>query len=234
MKKLKKMPVNNPGYFTAVFIMLLSAALSLSSCKRTNDDAQPTAALSVVNLIPGNSAIDFYLDNLKLNNPSMLYMQSLSYFNAYPGVRKFDVTTGGTFQALATDTATLKSGKYYSLFVSQKQNVQFLLTMDDLSDPPAGKAKVRFVDLSPDAPNVDMVIPEGTVLFTNQGYRSNTNFETIDPGIYTIQLHQAGNSVAKVTNSNVKIDAGNTYTIIAHGLWNGTGDVAINIDVMKN
>jgi hypothetical protein len=234
MKNLKKLPVNNRGSFTTVLVVLLFAVLFLPACKRSNDDVQPGAALSVVNLISGNSAIDFYLNNQRVNGTSLLYLQRLAYFNTFPGLNKFDVTIGGTLQGLATDTATLAPGKFHSLFIVEDGNTQFLLTTDDLADPPAGKAKVRFVNVSPDAPNVDLLVSGGASLFTNQGFKSYTDFTLVDPATYTFEIQQSGESAVKATSSDIKIEAGKTYTVLVYGLWNGTAQQAFAVDAMEN
>lgn len=235
MKTFKNLSLNNPGKFKVFFITLLSTILLFASCKKNTIQSTPIAQILFANAIPRNTSVDFYVDNQLADQRTFFFTEGLSYFSLMPGLRKLDITLGYSVQVLATDTATFNAGKYYSIFAVEKASPEFLVTKDDISNPPVGKTKIRFVDLSADAPNMDLAIDGGATLFTNKTYKSFTDFILIDPSTYKLDLLQTGTTTVKLAVPDVVFDTGGIYTIMAIGLWNGAAsDPPMNIEVIKN
>lgn len=55
-----------------------------------------------------------------------------------------------------------------------------------------GKSIIRFMHLSPNAPAVDITLPDGTVIFGNISFKQLTEYIMINPGMYTLQVRLAG------------------------------------------
>jgi len=91
---------------------------------------------------------------------------------------------------------------------------------------------VRFAHLSPNAPAVDIALPDGTVLFSNVGYQEFTEYISVAPGNYTLQVKLAGNGQVVLTVPNVKLMPGTIYTVFAVGLAGGNPplDAFISVD----
>lgn len=235
MKSFKNLSISPPGNFKVLFITLLSIILLFGSCKKNTVQTTPGASILFVNAIPRNTSIDFYVDNQLVDQRTFFFTEGFSYFHLMPGFRKLDITLGYNVQSLATDTATFNAGKYYSIFASEKGSPEFLVTNDDISNPPAGKAKIRFVDLSADAPNMDLVIEGSSTSFTNKAYKAYTDFIVIDPTTYKLNIRQTGNTTVKLAVPDIFFDTGGIYTIMAIGLWNGTiSDHVLDIEVIKH
>ena len=237
MKPFKNLSGDNKRNFKVLFITLFSIAILFASCtKRSHEEVAPGASLLVANAIPRSTSIDFYLDNQRVNLQSMFFSQGLDYFYVVPGLKKLDITLGESGQVLATDTATLKVGNYYSLFAIEKGMAEFVVAKDDLSNPPSGKAKIRFIHLSPDAPNIDIAIAGGATLYTNRTYKSYTDFMLVDPTNYTLNIRQTGNTAVKIAKADVQIEVSGIYTIMAIGFWNGAPqqNLTFDIEVIKH
>ncbi|HOR00192.1 MAG TPA: DUF4397 domain-containing protein [Anaerolineae bacterium] len=118
-------------------------------------------------------------------------------------------------------STTVVAGQAYSLvIVGTPANVQTLTLTDNLSAPPSGQAKVRFVHASPDAPAVDVKVAGGATLFSNIAFKSASDYATVAAGTATLQVTQAGSNNVVLTLP-VNLNAGTVYTIYAVGLSSG-------------
>jgi hypothetical protein len=99
--------------------------------------------------------------------------------------------------------------------------IEFLAIPDSKMRMDSTKAMVRFVHLSPDAPAVDITLPDGTVLLENVSFGYLTPYITVAPDEYTLQARVAGTPNVALTVPGVNVDAGNLYSVYAIGLVEG-------------
>lgn len=216
--------------FLSVVTVLFSSCLKDLS---NNDEPQNVAGLNVVNASPGSLAINFFLDNNLVNGPSLLYGQESGYVLAVTGTRKFDAATGGTFNSIVTDTIELETDKYYSIFVTgENTELTTFFTEDDLAAPASGKAKIRFINLSPDGGTFTLAIQDGSTLFEGQTYQTASSFKEIDPASYMLQLKNAEGT--DVHEASLDVSAGKIYTVWAGGLAEGNEDTALRLMLRAN
>lgn len=221
--------------FKQTLVLLSLAVFFLASCKNDDIDDLPQpdiAAFNVVNASPGQTSFNFALDNQIVNGPALTFTDQTGYISAYTGIRKFDVTLGGTTQSILTDTLNLETDRYYSVFISGQSPLSTLVTEDDISAPATGKAKIRFVQLSPDAGELTLGIKGGEALFQEQEFKTASAFISIDPAQYILEIEDDGGDA--LTERNVTIAAGKIYTVWAGGLLEGTGNSAMVIQVSVN
>jgi len=113
-------------------------------------------------------------------------------------------------------------GNYYSLFISGKKDaLNSLMVADDLSPTTPGNAKIRFINLSPDAPALDFKINDDNIVASNKKFKEYTGFQELKAGDYNavIKSH-TGNSANQPFD--LKVEDGKIYTIWAKGLVNTT------------
>src|SRR5690606_41394625 len=93
-----------------------------------------------------------------------------------------------------------EADKAYSFFISEEEDGFLpLLVEDDLDSPAAGKAMIRLIHLSPDAPEVTLQIGEDEEeLFENNGYREVSDFEEVEAGRLDLNLVAAASRAALV------------------------------------
>lgn len=77
---------------------------------------------------------------------------------------------------------------------------------------------VRFTHLSPNTPNVDVKLVDGENIFKNIEYRQITDFITITPGVYHVQLKLTDKEETLFTSARLELKAGEAYTIYVTGL----------------
>lgn len=219
--------------------MMCLLTVLLSSCLKdhNNDYIQqtPAAFICAINASPDSPPLDFLLDNNQANGYPIQYGNILDYVAAYTGKRVASFYKSGSNQKIASDTITLHENKYYSLFLSNSVSTpDLLLLKDTLSRPADSMAVVRFVDLSTNAPAVDLGIQGGSVLATNKAYKGYTSFISVKGNTYTFEARQTGTNTVLVSLSNIKLKAGSIYTIWLHGLTGTTDQTRLTLDIQRN
>ena len=95
-------------------------------------------------------------------------------------------------------------------------NVCYTKLLRDLTAPAAGKAHVRFIHLSPDAPAVDITLSDGTVLFGNYEFKQATGFTPLDAATYNLQVSLAGTSTVVLDRPGITLEDGKIYTVFSY------------------
>lgn len=105
--------------------------------------------------------------------------------------------------------------------VSVEDGVGLLAIRDCRNIQGRQMAMIRFGHLSPDAPAVDITLPDGTVLFQNVSYMQVSPYMQVPPGVYTLQVRVAGTPTVVKNIPDVSINQGDIYTGYAIGLAGG-------------
>lgn len=235
MKNFKQNLMKRAGIIGMVCLL---AGLFSSCLKDKNNyvDLPPAALITVINASPDSQPLDFFLDHNLVNNVSLRYGHIIDYSRAYTGKRVAGFYVSGTQQKIVADTINLDANKYYSLFLSNSANTPDVMLLNDtLSKPAAGMAVVRFVDLSTNAPAVDLDIQGGAVLAANKGYKSYTPFiSTEGDKSITLEVKQAGTNTVLVSLSNITLQSGSIYTIWLHGLNGATDQTKLALSIQRN
>ncbi len=224
------------NYKAIIAAVTLSVAL-LSCAKKQDYIVVDVSGLSLIHASPTIEKLDVYVDNTRATISDFGYGSKIDYLNAYSGNRKLTVTKKESGVALKSEFATLTVNKGYSLFVIDKlENIKFLLLEDDLAKPAAGKAKVRFVNLSPDSDPLNLAIDgKPTDLVTNKAFKEYSTFETIDPGNnvkFLVKNKNTGNVETFI--ADVKIEEGKIYTVYARGLKAATDETKLGVAVFTH
>jgi len=209
------------------FVAVVAVSVVFAACSKDRYEPQQVAGLSIINAFAAPDSLDFYIDQTRANKGALKFNSKIDYLNLFPGNRALSIAKRGSNRALASERFNLASGVGYSIFVLDTLNTntkKYLLTEDDLSAPAADKAKVRFINLSSDAPALSLGVDgKETDLFTNKAFYEYTAFTSVDPGASVTFNIKAGD-VVKTTVPNVKIEQGKIYTIYAKGVSTATID----------
>ncbi|EOR93000.1 hypothetical protein ADIARSV_3852 [Arcticibacter svalbardensis MN12-7] len=214
--------------FLTAGIMLLAASTLLTSCLKDNsDDAQdqPYAAVSFTQAAASQPSVGIFVDGSAYFS-ALLLGEFTGYYNAGIGNRLITTAVGGTSSKLSEQTVTFEDAKYYSIFTANKSaendSISTWVVEDSFTTPTTGKAKVRFVQLSPGTNTFDVSIVGGASLFSTKAFKSASEFKEIDPAdVVKFAVRETGASADAVETSDTKIVAGNFYTIVLAGQVNG-------------
>jgi len=137
------------------------------------------------------------------------------------------VPTGATEPAVISANLTLDADKDYTVVaVGRLAAIEPLVLIDNNSAPAPGKAHVRFVHASPDAPAVDIAVKGGPVLFSNIAFKGVGNYLPVDAATYDLEVRLAGTNTVALEVPGLKLNAGTVYTVFAMGLASGQPAVA--------
>ena len=219
-------------------VLIFSVGLiTLSGClKDDNNEMYQVSAVRALNAIPGSDHLDIGLNESWLNYgletgevEDFAYRDTLPYKRAWPGTRVVRVFERGNITSnglLAAQNVQFMPGMFYSLYVvGFPDDVELIRTEDDLSEPISGEAKIRFINLSPDAPALDLGVEGGDTLLTEDvAFKEEKGFSAIAVG-ETYTFHIIDHASGEVVHSfEFRPDNKGVYTVWARGLLQNDGN----------
>jgi hypothetical protein len=224
--------------------LLLLAGLGLVTlipgCSK--DDVSPvnppptgTARVMVIHASPDAPGVDLYVDNVMVDS-NLTFLENTGYLTVGAGFRMVKVTATGSTVPVIQGPVPVTAGTVYSVFAADSvASITPILLVDTLTTPPAGKVRLRFVHLSPNAPAVDVTMEDGTVVFGNRAFGGHTGFSLLDAGSYSFQLRVAGTATVVITLPSMTLAAGTIYTVYAKGFAGLTsGAQALVAEIIVN
>ncbi|MGV3586165.1 MAG: DUF4397 domain-containing protein [Adhaeribacter sp.] len=200
--------------------LVIFPALFLTACDDDdNTDAMNAQArVMVVHASPNAPAVDVLVDDKKVNSAALTFPNNSGYLAVMAGQRNLKVNAAGTTTSVINANANLEANKNYSVFaINNLANIEALVLNDNLTAPASGKAHVRFVHLSPDAPAVDIAVKNGPVLFSNRSFKSASDFTPVDATSYNLEVRLAGTNTVVLDLPGVALQNGKIYTVFARG-----------------
>jgi hypothetical protein len=215
-----------PFYFRPLTLLVLIAFTALTSCKKT-ETADPTISyLRVINASPSLATYNAYFNGNIVNSAALPFGGSAAYTSYSAGSYSLKFTTASSTESLLTKTIALSASTYYSSYLINKPAALDIYTIgDDLSLPATDKAYIRFINLSPDAPALDLAKASATTtLFTNKAYKSASGFIAVDAGTYSLDAKETSSGTIKTSLTGTSFIAGYHYDIICGGLVTPAND----------
>jgi hypothetical protein len=223
---------NSSSFLT--FMLLVSALFVFSSCDK--DDDTTYGNVLVTHASPDAPGVDLLIDNAKVNSSALTYPNNTGYLEVETGTRNVKVNVAGTSTSVINADIMVDENAYYSIFaVDAVANISAVAFEDDLTAPASGKAHVRFIHLSPDAPAVDVAVASsGAVVFGDVSFKEGTAFTPLDAGTYNLDVRVAGTSTVALVLPPITLSAGKIYTVFAKGFLAGTGAQALGAEIIVN
>ncbi len=223
--------------YLSVLFMLIFGMSIISAC--SNDDNNvvaptPKAKVLVTHASPDAPGVDLLVDSF-VAGTNLTFPNSTGYLEVNAGTRNVKVNVTGTSTTAIQANLNLEANKIYSVFaVNNVASIEPLVLVDDLTAPATGKAHVRFIHLSPNAPAVDITTNTGAVVFANYTFKKASAFTPLDAGTYNLQVRLAGTSTVVLDLPGITLTSGKIYTVFAKGLVGGTGSQALGAQIIVN
>ena len=214
--------------------LLLASLLVFTSCDK--DDDKTYANVLVTHASPDAPAVDLLIDDVKINSAPLPYPANTGYLEAESGTRNIKVNVAGTTTTVINVNLPLEKDFNYSVFaIDSVSKISAIAFEDDLTSPAAGKAHVRFIHLSPNAPAVDVAVASsGDVVFGDVSFKEGTAFSPLDAGTYNLDVRVAGTGTVALVLPAITLEAGKIYTVFAKGFLGGTGTQALVAEIIIN
>jgi len=223
------------------FIISCSALL-IFSCNNSGVSPTNYSRVQVVNTLAGSTPFYFLLNTQRKYTSTITFPAASGYVSVTPATYfvRFQLATTSTL--LNTDTTiransyiTLKLDSSYSVFITgSTSNYTLLTTLDDLSSPSAGKAKIRFINTSTNSGGVDVTI-NGTKAYTNIVYKGVGSFIEVPTGVYEFRANKTNSTSTLATLSDQTLANGKVYTVYAAGQVGSTAsNAAFGLNLITN
>jgi hypothetical protein len=213
--------------------------LTFVACDEEETPVAPTptpsnSLVKVVHASPDAPGVDLLVDNT-IAGTNLTFPNNTGYLTVPSGTRNVKVNVTGTTTTVIEANLDLMTNKNYSVFaVNSVANIEAIVLEDDLTSPAQGKAHVRFIHLSPDAPAVDVTLTDGTVVFGNKSFKEFTAFTPLDAGSYDLEVRVAGTTTVALDLPVITVESGKIYTVFAKGLLSGNGAQQLGAEIIVN
>jgi len=180
--------------------------------------------LSYIRLLhaaPKAPAVDVYVnDNLLVKNFN--YRQFTDYVKIPSGTYNVKVYTSGVKEEpiIETDLFVPPRSVITIAAIRDTNNEVVLYPIAEvpIENATAGKTRVRVVHLIPNAPAVDIALPNGTVIYEDVEFKDIEKYIEVLPGNYTFEVRLAGTEIPILYIPNIRLRANRYYTVYAVGL----------------
>lgn len=226
--------------FTRIAV-IACVALVFGSCKKSDlsnnyPDGSYPAEVEIIHAAAGAAALDVAFDNNRLGVNTFNFTDRIDYLGAIPGKRLFKVFNAGAASnsPIVTRELTFETRKHYSVFIVDTASKMEIISLRDSSRAAGSDSvRIRFANMSPDAPALDLYIKGNTTpVATNITYKNAGNFFSVKSAINIVfELKATGQSVLLGTSDPVNLVNSKIYTIWSGGYLNGNGSAGTSVRV---
>jgi hypothetical protein len=189
---------------------------------------QDTSYFRVAHASPDAPAVDVTVDDETVVT-NLSFGEVGDYLTLSSGSYNVTVAANETGDVVYEDTIALDSRSVTTFAAAgqtgENASVPFspILYDDNAYEPADNESAVSVVHLSPDAPAVDVTVGTGndtTVLAENVSYGEASDYVTVPPGNYTIDVREAApdNDGPVVATTDVALENGSAHSALAIGM----------------
>ncbi len=221
-----------------ILSIFVVAAVAFAGCSKSSNSAPANSAdVMFVNGCAGTASVYVTANTVNVpgtSNITFFNTSNYQYVTAGTESISFFVTSLGSSTPLKTFSATFAANAHYSVFVGGLiTNSTYLVTTDDLSAPPSGDAKVRFVNLSTDTLSENAAVG-ATSIATGITSMVAGSFISVPAGSYMVKAADPSNVSTGVSTTSLSFSAGKMYTVMLTGSLTGTGTSGLTLTVLNN
>ena len=221
-----------------IICFVLIASLFAMACNNEGTGVNAGQdSLMLINASPDAGVIDIAFNDVKINSKPLPYTENTAYNFIDAGIKKVVTTFPPSIVEQLSIPMLLKTKKVYSVFFAGRvgnSTIAYVATEDNLSNPDKGKAKYRFINLSPNSSTLDLRLANDSVLVSNIPFKTASDFNQIKAGTYSLKLVSRDTSIKANANLNFTLTNGKVYTFWAKGLMKGVGVQAMGIQAIQN
>ncbi len=196
---------------------------------------QPYSYLRLLHAVPGAPPVDVYANN-SLIASGLPYKGFTEYLQIIPATYHIQVYRAGTTGPVLLDTLVEVPGQSINTaaVVGALPSSSIKTFFETVVQIPQGQLYLRFANLVPDGPDMDLVLSNGTVLFSDVSFGMATNYTQIPAGTYVFHIQQSGADRSLLYVPNIQLLPGRFYTIYTVGRMDGTVPLQVLIPLDGN
>ncbi|RFU65448.1 DUF4397 domain-containing protein [Peribacillus glennii] len=181
---------------------------------------QPQKRFSKVRVLqgsPDSTAIDICFNH----NPvykNVPYQTNSKYIFLPEGSLLLDILQSNEKGPSAfSSRVQLMAGNHYTLVVAGPPENLLLEAIHDEPFVPFGETKIRFAHFSPDAPDLDIAVKNGDIVFKGLTYRNATDYLGLTPMAVDLEVRAAGTREVILPLEGIRFEKDAAYTIYLLG-----------------
>ena len=185
-------------------VVLTLGALLFNSCSKDPDPIPERSYLNITNASPTLNTYNVYVGANRANQTGALaFGGNVPYGQYTPGTNSVKFTTASSTESVITKDVNLDANTAYSLFLIDKApQLDYLLVKDQLGALTSAKTFVRFINLSPNAGTLNLVIKDGSAVVSDKAYKAGSEFIELEAKAYVFQIKDktTGNVLKEMTS----------------------------------
>jgi len=228
--------------WVSITALSILGAWLLGGCDRkstNSDDAY--GSVRFIHSAPSTDLIDFtYLlydsDQYGDIATEVGYGEQNGYFVFLSGTRTFRVYLSGTSLSIASVTTSVEENKKYTVITCDLEaaiNPSLLVVADTTQAPESGKAFLRFIHASADAPDLDIRGSDGNPLVEDLGRYEASGYIELDAGTYEFTAVSSGTETELLGLVPLTLTSSISYTAILSGSAYGLPGAGLNAELYQ-
>ena len=218
-----------------IFIVVAGVMLFFINCNKTTISS--TTQLRVINVDPGSQPQDLYLDGTLMVPSAVAYGLDTNVYTVIPGTYNFKIGPNGSTSYSVNSNIDFSPGKNYLMFLLHlNDTLQPVVAEVNLPILGSDTSGVRFLNLSPNSPTMDIAIKSDTAVvydtaivtkyigrYYNDQYVTSIykNFITMPSGPYNFKFRYTDSTLA-IDSMDINLLPGKCYTIYRRGYAGST------------
>lgn len=168
---------------------------------------------------PAEGAIDIYVNGRKVVS-GLQYRHFTEYMKAFPGYYRVAIFRAGTkTNPLCVSYMNLIGYRIYTAAVLGGENNCFEMVNDNRRYLQKDTAYIRFVQLSANAPKMDVYVDDSLIL-SDLNYKEVSRYMAIKPGEHNLKLRDYYSGAVILENPSMVLQGGKAYTVYVVGDMN--------------
>jgi len=219
-----KFSKKNLSLFKLAGAAVLVTTVIIGSAYKNHNALPPLrqAKVKVINGIFDHPGYVIKVNGKELSAAPLAYRKSTEYTAIPASAQLLTVTEQGSNKVILSSKLKIAAGASASFYLvpeTATSKATSLLIPDDLSTIAPKKAKVRFVNLSPDSEKLDLLVNGKTVkTATSVEFKEATSFVEIDPQqAATFEIRKTGTDQIVAKSATVNVKEGQFTTLWAVG-----------------
>ncbi|MEI6100535.1 MAG: DUF4397 domain-containing protein [Eubacteriales bacterium] len=181
--------------------------------------SESNSYIRILHAVPNAPAVDVYADG-KLLAQALAFKKITQYLSVPHGNYTIRIYPAGQkTNAVLTRRVHIPENAVFTVAATGiLPNISLFTIHEHTHAQTSGKACVRFVHLSPNAPAVDVKLADGKMVFDNVSYKGITNSVCLQEGNYSFKVTPASSETTVLNVPNVTLTANTYHTVYAVGL----------------
>ena len=182
-----------------------------------------TSYIRLLHASPKSPSVDIYANGDNILADDLSYGEFTPYLPVMPATYTIEVyPANNTDMPVLTKKIDIPERTISTIAaIGELPNLE-LFIIDDPQEPiQRNNSKLRFIHLSPDAPAVDVIDEDGSILFKDVSYKGVTDYMNLLPNTYTVQLVPTGTDKSVLYVPNIRLLPDAFYSLYAIGLVDG-------------